>query len=49
MARKSAIKGPEYHGKGDKDTTNYYDLLIPVILHRFLECFKASLSEKIPQ
>lgn len=49
MARKSAIKGPEYHGKGDKDTTIYCDLLIPVILHRSLEGSKASLSEKILQ
>ena len=30
MARKSVIEEPEYHGRGDKSTIIYYDLIIPV-------------------
>ena len=49
MARKSVIEEPEYHGRGDKSTITYYDLIIPVILHRAVGGPKVSLSEKIPQ
>ena len=49
MARKSVIKEPEYHGRGDKSTITYYDLIIPVILHRAVGGPKLSLSDKIPQ
>ena len=34
MTRKSVIVEPEYHGRGDKNTITYHDLIIPVILHR---------------
>ena len=30
MARKSVIEEPEYHGRGDKSTIIYYNLIIPV-------------------
>ena len=49
MARKSVIEEPEYHGRGDKNAITYYDLIIPVILHRAVGGSKVSLSEKIPQ
>ena len=49
MARKSIIKEPEYHWRGDKSTIVYYDLIIPVSLHRAVGASKVSLSEKIPQ
>ena len=49
MARKSVIEEPEYHGRGDKSSLTYYDLIIPVILHRAVGGPKISLSEKIPQ
>ena len=49
MARKSVIEEPEYYGKGDKSTITYYDLIIPVILHRAVGGSKVSLSEKIQQ
>ena len=47
MARKSVIKEPEYHGRGDKSTITYYDLIIPVNLHRAVGVPMVSLSEKI--
>ena len=49
MARKSVIEEPEYHGRGDKSTIIYYNLIIPVSLHRAVGSSKVSLSEKIPQ
>ena len=49
MARKSVTEEPEYHGRGDKSTITYYDLIIPVILHRAVGGPKVSLSEKIPK
>ena len=49
MERKSVIEELEYHGRGDKSTITYYDLIIPVILHRAVGGPKVSLSEKIPQ
>ena len=49
MARKTVIEEPEYHGRGDKSTITYYDLIIPMILHRAAEGSKVSLSEKISQ
>ena len=49
MARKNVIKEPKYHGKGDKSTIIYYDLIIPVRLHRAVGGSKVSLLEKIPQ
>ena len=49
MARKNVIEEPEYYGRGDKSTVTYYDLIIPVILHRAIGGPKVSLSEKIPQ
>ena len=49
MIRKSVIEEPEYHGRGGKSTIIYYDLIIPVILHRFVGNFKVTLLEKIPQ
>ena len=49
MARKRVIEEPEYYGRGDKSTITYYDLIIPVILHRTVEGSKVTLSEKIPQ
>ena len=49
MARKSVIVEPEYDERGDKSTIIYYDLIIPVILYRFVGGSKVSLSEKIPQ
>ena len=49
MARKSVIEEPEYHGRGDKSTIIYYNLIIPVSLHRAVGGSKVSLSEKIPQ
>ena len=27
MARKSVIEEPDYHGRGDKSTITYYDLI----------------------
>ena len=49
MARKSVIEEPEYHARGDKSTIMYYDLIIPVILHRSVGGSKVSLPEKIPK
>ena len=51
MVRKSIIEEPEYHGRGDKSTISYYDLITPVSLHRAgaVGGSKVSLSEKIPQ
>ena len=49
LLSKSAIEEPEYHGKGHESTIIYYDLIIPVILHRVVGGSKVSLSEKIPQ
>ena len=49
LLSKSVIKESEYHGKGHKSTIIYYDLIIPVILHRAVKGSKVSLSEKIPQ
>ena len=49
MARKSVIEEPEYHGRGAKSTLTYYDLIIPVILHRAIGGPKVSLSENIPK
>ena len=49
LLSKSVIKEPEYHGRGHKNTIIYYDLIIPVILHRAVGGFKVSLSEKISQ
>ena len=37
MARKSVIVEPEYHGRGDKSTIIYYDLIIPVFYTELLE------------
>ena len=49
LLSKSVIEEPEYHEKGDESTIIYYDLIIPVILHRAVGGSKVSLSEKIPQ
>ena len=49
MARKSVIEEPEYHGRGDKSTITYYDLIIPRILHRAVGGSKVPLSKNIPQ
>ena len=49
MARKSVIEEPEYHGRGDKSTIIYYDLVIPVSFHSAVGGSKVSLSKKIPQ
>ena len=49
MARKSVIEEPEYHGRGDKSTIIYYDLVIPVSFHSTVGGSKVSLSKKIPQ
>ena len=49
MAEKIVIEEPEYHGRGDKNTITYYDLIIPVILRRPVGGSKVSLSEQIPQ
>ena len=49
MTRKSVIEEPEYHGRGDKSTITYYDLIIPVILHRAVGGPNISLSKKIAQ
>ena len=46
---KRVIEEPEYHGKSHESTIIYYDLIIPVILHRAVGGSKVSLSEKIPQ
>ena len=46
MARKSVIEEPEYHGRSDKSTIIYYDLIKPVSLHRVVGGSKVSLSEK---
>ena len=46
---KNVIEEPEYHGRGQKSTIIYNDLIIPVILHRAVGGSKVSLSEKIPQ
>ena len=48
LLSKSAIEGPEYPRKGES-TIIYYDLVIPVILHRAGGGSKVSLSEKILQ
>ena len=45
----NAIEEPEYHGRGDKSTITYYDLTIPVTLHRAVGGPKILLSKKIPQ
>ena len=49
MARKSVIEEPEYHGRGDKSTILYYDLIIPVSLHRAVGGSKVYIPENIPQ
>ena len=49
LLSKSVIEEPEYHGRGHKSIMIYYDLIIPVILHRAVGGSKVSLSEKIPQ
>ena len=49
MAWKSVIEEPGYHGRGDKNTITYYDLIIPVILLRAVGGPKVSLSENISQ
>ena len=49
MTRKSVIVELEYHGRGDKSTIIYYDLIIPVLLHISVRGSEVSLSEKIPQ
>ena len=49
LLSKNVIEEPEYHGRGQKSTIIYYDLIIPVILHRAVGGSKVSLSEKIPQ
>ena len=49
LLRKSVIDELEYHGRGDKSTRTYYDLIIPVILHRAVGDTKVPISEKIPQ
>ena len=46
---KRVIEEPEYHGRGHKSTIIYYELIIPVILHRVIGVYKVSLSEKLPQ
>ena len=49
LLSKSVIGEPEYHERGHKSTIIYYELIIPVILHRAVGGSKVSLSEKIPQ
>ena len=49
MTRKSVIEEPEHHGRFGKSTIIYFDLIIPVILHRFVGNFKVTLLEKILQ
>ena len=49
LLRKSVIDELEYHGRGHKSTRTYYDLIIPVILHRAVGDTKISMSEKIPK
>ena len=49
MAKKRVIEELEYHGWGGKSTLVYYDLIIPVILHRAAGGSKVSLSGKIRQ
>ena len=49
MTMHNAIEEPEYHGRGDKGTITYYDLIIPVILHRAVGGPKILLSKNIPQ
>ena len=49
MARKIVIVEPEYDGSSGKSSIIYYDLIIPVILHRPVGGSKVSLSEKILQ
>ena len=49
ILNKSVIEDPEYHGKGHESTIIYYNLIIPVILHRAAGGSKVSLSEKISQ
>ena len=45
MARKIVIVEPEYDGSSGKSSIIYYDLIIPVILHRPVGGSKVSLSE----
>ena len=49
LLSKSVIEEPEYHGKGHGSTIIYYELIIPVILHRSVGVPKVSLSDKIQQ
>ena len=49
LLSKSVIEELEYHGKGHESTIIYYELIIPVIIHRSVGGSKVSLSEKIPQ
>ena len=49
MAKKSVIVEPEYHGRGEKSITIFYNLIIPVILDGSVWGSKVSLWEKIPQ
>ena len=48
MARKCFIEEPEYYERGHKSTIIYYNLMIPVIFHRFVASFKVFLAENIP-
>ena len=49
LLSKSVIEEPAYRGRGHKSTKTYYNLIIPVILHKAAWGSKVSLSEKIPQ
>ena len=49
LLSKNVIEEPEYHRRGHKNTIIYYDLIIPLILHRGVGGCKVSVSEKIPQ
>ena len=49
LLSKSVIEEPKYHGKGHESAIIYYELIVPVILHRSVGGSKVSLSEKIPQ
>ena len=46
LLSKSVIEEPEYHGKGHNSTMIYYEMLIPVILHRSVGGCKVSVSER---
>ena len=49
LLSKSVIEKTGYHGEGHESTIIYYDLKIPVILHRAVGGSNVSLLEKIPQ